>query len=139
MERVYLQKAINILCRNSVSSSPDLSRRDSLHVEASHQTKVAASTLQRPEEIAVAGGVGLDDGAVRKHDLVVDDGVTAESDLVAVEVNAAGEQQAGDTDGAETASGYGEVVCFKVVVDIGPSVVIRIFSIWFVESGNRYL
>lgn len=138
--KAYLQKLIDILRRNSVCSSPDLSRLNSLHIEASHQTKVAASTLQRPEEVAVAGGVGLDDGAVRKHNLVVDDSVAAESDLVTVEVDAAGEQQTGDTDGTETASGYGEVVGFEVVVDGGPSFDIRLcFSIGGMDRVWAYL
>lgn len=50
----YSQEAINILSRNSVSTSPDLARLDRLDIEAGDQTEVAATTLQGPEEIGVA-------------------------------------------------------------------------------------
>jgi hypothetical protein len=53
--------------------------------------------------------------------LIVDDGVAAETDLIAVKVDAAGQQQTGDSDGGETAARDGEAVGFQPGVDVAPA------------------
>jgi len=60
--------------------------------------------------------------AVRKHDLVVDHVVGSPADFVAVEVDTSGQEQTGDSDGADAATGDGEAVGFEVFVDVGPAV-----------------
>lgn len=75
-----------------------------MQVKASDQAEIAAATLQGPEQIWVGVLVGLDDRAVGKYDLVVDDGVGAEANLVTVEVDATGKKETWNTDRPEAAT-----------------------------------
>lgn len=86
----HLQKLIQILPRNSMNARPGPFGLDRQHVEPRHDTKVTASALQRPEEIRVMRAICLGEGSICQDDLVVDDAVAGPSDLVAVEVDAAG-------------------------------------------------
>lgn len=106
---------------HSVATSPDLGRLDNLQIKASDKTEVAAASLQGPEQIGVARLVGLYDGTVGQDDLVVDDGVAGPANLVTIEVDASGQKQSGDTDGAQTATWRGEVIIGEVSVDVLPS------------------
>lgn len=117
----YLEEVINVLLRHGVRTCPDKRRFDRLDVEARHQTKVAATTLERPEQVRVAGLVDFDNGAVGQNNLVVDDRVAAPADLVTIEVDAAGQEQTGDTDRRETAAGDSEAVGLEVRVDLAPA------------------
>ena len=105
-------------------TTPNLRRMDRLHIEPSHNAKVAATTLQRPEQIRVVLLVGLDQRAVRQHNLIVDHAVAGPTDLVPVEADTTGQEKTGDTDGADTTTGDGQAVGFEVVVYIGPAGVV---------------
>lgn len=120
-EQTYSQELVNVLSRDGVRTGPDLARLNSLQIKSSDNAKVAASALQSPEQIRVAGLVGLDNRAIGEDDLVVDNGVTAEADLVAVEVDTASEEQSRYADGSETATGSGKIKLLQVGVDISPS------------------
>ena len=102
-------------------TTPDLRRTDGLHIEPSHNPKVAAAAFQRPEQIRVVLLVGLDQRAVRQHNLVVDHAVAGPTDLVPVEADTTGQEKTRDTDGADTATGDGQAVGFEVFVYIGPA------------------
>ena len=118
----YSQELVNVLGRHGVRTSPNLARLDSLQIESSNDSKVATSALQSPEQVLVARLVGLDDGAIGEDNLVVDNGVTAEADLVAVEVDTASEEQSRDTDGAKATTSGGKVELLQIGVDIAPAV-----------------
>lgn len=78
--------------RDGVGSSPDLWRFDRVDIEASYETEVAASALQRPEEIAVVPVIYFDQRAVGQDDFIVDHIVTGPADLVTVEMNTTGKE-----------------------------------------------
>lgn len=107
--------------RNRVHSTPDLRRLDRLDVEPGDDAKVAAATLQSPEQIRVLVLVGLDQRAISKYDFVVDHAVTGKSNLVAVEADSSGQQQTRHTHGADTTSRNGQTVRGQVFVDFGPA------------------
>lgn len=104
-----------------MSTSPDLGRLDSLDVEAGHNAKVAATSLQSPEQIRVASLVCVHNRAIGQNDLIVNDAVASEADLVAVEVDTASKKQTGHTNGAETTTWNSQVVVGEVRVDVAPS------------------
>jgi hypothetical protein len=54
------------------SAIPNIPRRKSDHVEASHDTEVIASTFEGEEQVVDLVLVGVDDSAVCQDDFVVD-------------------------------------------------------------------
>lgn len=109
-------------------TSPDLGRLDRLNIEPGDDSKVTAAALQRPKQIRVVRLVHIGERAVGQDNLVVDHVAAGPADLVTVEVDAASQQQAGDTDGTDAAAGDGEAMGFEVFVDVGPAACISLFS-----------
>ena len=103
-------------------AGPDLGRLDSLELEAGNDAEVRRATLESPEEVLVLLCGGSDDAAGGCDDFVADDCVGAEADLVPVEVDAAGEEEACNTDGGEAAACNCEGVGGEVGVDGAPFV-----------------
>lgn len=119
--RTYSKESIEVLLGNTVDSSPNLGRSKSAQSEAGDNTKVAATSLQGPEEVGVLRVAGSDNGTVGEDDLVLEDIVSRPTVLVAVEVDTTGEEKARHTDGRETATGDGQVVLGKVLVHGTPA------------------
>jgi hypothetical protein len=117
----YSQELVDVLGGHGMSTGPDLGRLDGLQIKPGDDTKVAASTLQSPEQIRVAGLVGFNNRAIGQNNLVVNNGITTEADLVAVEVDTTSQEQSRNTDGTETATSCGKSEPLQVCVDIGPS------------------
>lgn len=117
-----LEELIQMLARDGVGTGPDLGRGEGAQLELGHDAEVAAAALEGPEEVGVLGGGGLGDGAVGEDDLVLDDVVRRPAVLVAVEVDAAAQEEAGDADGRETAAGDGQVVRLQEAEDVAPAV-----------------
>jgi hypothetical protein len=117
----YRQELIDVLGRHGVGTSPDLARLDSLQVEPGDDAEVTAPALQGPEQIRMALLVSFHNRAISKNDLVVDNGITAEANLVSVEVDTASEEQSRHADRAKTATSSGQVELLQVFVDIAPS------------------
>jgi hypothetical protein len=106
---------------HGVGTGPDLGRLDGLDVEAGHNAKVAATSLQSPEQIRVGILACVHNGTIGQNNLIVDDSVATEADLVAVEVDTTSKEQTRNTNGAETATRNSEVVGGEVRVDLTPS------------------
>lgn len=117
----YLEELVKILLGNGIRATPDDGRTHRLDIKPGDDTKVAAATLQRPEQIFVLVLVGLHQRPIGQHDLIVDDAVAGPADLVSVEADTTGQQETGDTNGTDTAAGDTKAVGFKVCIDVGPA------------------
>jgi hypothetical protein len=107
---------------DGVDASKDLIGGEGVELELGDDAVVAAAALESPEELGVRAGGGVLDGAIRKDNLVLNDVVGGPAVLVAVEVDTAGKEETGDTDGGETASSASQVELAEVAEDFAPVV-----------------
>lgn len=116
------KELVHVLGLHGVSTGPDHGRLDGLNIEAGHNTKVAATSLQSPKQIRVGILVCMHNSAIGQNNLIVNDSVTTEADLVTVEVDTTSKEQTRHTNGAETTTRNGEVVLGEPGVDLTPSI-----------------
>lgn len=64
--------------------------------------------------------VSFHNRAIGKNNLVVDNGITAEANLVTIEVDTASEEQSRHTDRTETTTSSSQFELLQVFVDITP-------------------
>lgn len=117
----YSKEILQVILGNTVDTSPDLGRCEGAQSEAGDNTKVAATTLQSPEEVGVLRVVGSDNSAVGEDNLVLEDIVSRPTVLVAVEVDTSSEKKAGHTDGRETTTSHGQVILGQILIHGTPA------------------
>lgn len=116
------KELVHVLGLHGVGTGPDHGRLDGLDVEAGHNAKVAAASLQSPEQIRVGRLVCVHNSAIGQNNLIVDYSIATEADLVAVEVDTTRKEQTRHTNRAETTTRNGEVVLGEPGVDLTPSI-----------------
>lgn len=115
------KELVHVFGLHGVGTGPDLRRLDGLDVEAGHNAKVTATSLQSPEQIRVGILVCVHNGAIGQNNLIVDDSVATEADLVAVEVDTASKEQTRNTNRAKTTTRNGDIVLGEICIDLAPS------------------